>query len=99
MQPPFNMLFCMKTQRRRPTKNGVERNHFLSNAYYCFQNLECLRSELPGVQVHHVYMGNFYFQGLTDGRIGILKSYGYWEHIVANRKKNIVECQIHKSNN
>ena len=98
IQPPFNMLFHMKTQCKRPTKHEVERNCFLSNAYYCFQNLDCLRSELPGVQVHHVYMGNFYFQGLTDGQIGILKNYGYWEHIVANRRKNIAECKIHKSN-
>ena len=74
MQPPYNMLFHMKTQQKQPTKYGVEQNHFLSNAYYCFQNLDCLRSELPGVQMHHVYMGNFYFQGLTDGQIGILKN-------------------------
>ena len=39
--------------------------------------------------MHHVYMGNFYFQGLTDGQIGILKNHGYWKHIVANRKKNM----------
>ena len=76
MQPPYNMLFHMKTQQKRPTKYGVEQNDFLSNAYYCFQNLDCLRSELPGVQMHHLYMGN-YFQGLTDGQIGILKNHGY----------------------
>ena len=30
--------------------------------------------------------GNFCFQGLTDGQIGILKNYGYWDHIVANNE-------------
>ena len=94
MEPPFNMLFHMKTQRKKPTLSGPQCNKFLSNAYYCLQNLECLWSELPGVQMHHIYMGNFYFQGLTDAQIGILKQYGYWKHIVANRKKNIAEYNL-----
>ena len=96
METPFNMLFHMKTQWKKPTISGPRCNKFLSNAYYCLQNLECLRSELPGVQMHHIYMGNFYFQGLTDAQIGILKEYGYWKHIVSNRKKNIAECKFKK---
>ena len=29
MEPPFNMLFHMKTQRKRPTQSGPECNKFL----------------------------------------------------------------------
>ena len=43
--------------------------------------------------MHHIYMGNIYFQGLTDAQIIILKGYRYWKHIVANRK-NIAEFNL-----
>lgn len=52
MQPPFNMLFHMKTQRKKPTKSRLEQNRFLSNAYYCLQHLRLFEVR---VQLHHLY--------------------------------------------
>ena len=66
MEEPHNLLFQMKTFRKYKNKDGkIVTNHFLSNAYYCIQNLDCLKKYLPGVKPQHIYMGNLHFNQMT----------------------------------
>ena len=88
MEEPHNLLFQMKTFRKYKNKDRkIVTNHFLSNAYYCIQNLDCLKKYLPGVKPQHIYMGNLHFNQMTPRHIQLLQKYGYWEHILNNHCK------------
>ena len=88
MDEPHNLLFRMKTFRKYKNKeNEIVTNRFLSNAYYCIQNLDCLQKYLPGVKPQHIYMGNLHFNQMTHGHVQLLQGYGYWEYILNNRAK------------
>ena len=75
--------------------DGIQKKHkyyrqkFLSNAYFCIQNMDCLQKIVPGVKHKHLYMGNYYFQSLTHEHMDLLKQYGYWDNIINNRKQLI----------
>ena len=89
MCPPHNMVICSKTRRSRIINGSKIRCKDYTNAYYCIDNIACLRKELPGTVRDHMYMGNFYFQSVTLGHKAVLEEYGYWKHIVKNRDEVI----------
>ena len=91
MEPPHNMLFRMCCYRLGwdPKKHKYYRQKFLSNAYFCIHNMNCLQKIVPGVKHKHLYMGNYYFQSLTQEHMDLLKQYGYWDNIINNRKQLI----------
>ena len=91
MEPPHNMLFRMHCYRLGwdPKKHKYYRQKFLSNAYFCIRNMDCLQKIVPGVKHKHLYMGNYYFQSLTQEHVDLLKQYGYWDNIINNQKQLI----------
>ena len=68
-------------------KHKYCRQKFLSNAYFCIRNMDCLQKIVPGAKHKHLYMGNYYFQSLTQEHVDLLKQYGYWDNIINNRKQ------------
>ena len=73
-------------------KHKYYRQKFLSNAYFCFCNMDCLQKIVPGVKCKHLYIGNYYFQSLTQEHMDLLKQYGYWDNILNNWKELIDEA-------
>ena len=78
------MVIHSKTRRSRIINGHKIQCKDYTNAYYCVDNITCLRKELPGTVRDHMYMGNFHFQSLTPGHKAVLEEYGYWKHIVKN---------------
>ena len=75
------------------------RQKFLSNAFFCLCNMDCLQKIVPGVEHKHLYMGNYYFQSLMQEHVGRLKQYSYWDDILNNQKQLIDEAASkHKGN-
>ena len=61
---------------------GIIDNFFLSNAYFCIHHMSCHEQARQNVQKKNIYMGNYYFQDLTQEHVKLLQHYGYWEHIL-----------------
>ena len=101
MEPPHNMLFRMHCYRLGwdPKKQKYYRQKFLSNAYFCIQNIDCLQKIVPGVKHKHLYMGNYYFQSLTHEHVDLLKKYGNWDNIINNRKQLIDDATSKHTDN
>ena len=84
MCAPHNMVIRSKTRRWRIFNGQKICCKTYTNAYYCIDNLACVRKQLPGTVKNHMYMGNFYFQSLTPGHKEVLQEYGYWNNILKN---------------
>ena len=99
--PPHNMLFRMCCFRMgwNSKKQKFYRQKFLSNAYFCLCNMDCLQKIVPVVKRKHLYMGNYYFQSLTQEHMDLLKQYSYWDHIL-NKQKQLIDkaASKHKGN-
>ena len=89
MCAPHNMVIKSKTRRWRIFNGQKIRCKTYTNAYYCIDNLACVRKQLPGTVKNHMYMGNFYFQSLTPGHKEVLQEYSYWNNILKNRDEVI----------
>ena len=91
---PHNMLFRMCCFRMGwdPKRKKQYKQNYLSNAYFCFCNMDCLQKMLPGVKRKHLYMGNYYFQSLIQEHVDLLKQYGYSNHILNSWKQLIDEA-------
>ena len=89
MCAPHNMVIRSKTRRWRIFNGQKICCKTYTNAYYCIDNLACVRKQLPGTVKNHMYMGNFYFQSLTPGHKEVLQEYGYWNNILKNRDEVI----------
>ena len=99
--PPNNMLFRMRCFRMGwdPKKQKYYRQKFLSNAYFCLHNMDCLQKIVSGVKHKHLYIGNYCFQSLMQEHVDLLKQYSYWDNILNNRKQLIDEtASKHKGN-
>ena len=94
MEPPHNLVFRMCCFRMGwdLKKQKYYWQNFLSNVYFCFCNMDCLQTIVPGVKHKYLYMGNHYFQSLTQEHIDLLKQYGYWDHILNSQKQLIDEA-------
>ena len=90
MEAPHNMLFQMKSYRWGwDAKNSrCYRQNFLSNAYLCIHHMSCLEQARRNVQ-KNFYMGDYYFQDLTQEHVKLLQHYGYWEHILKSHKTSL----------
>ena len=84
MCAPHNMVIRSKMRRWRILNGQKIRCKTYTNAYYCIDNLACVRKQLPGTVKNHMYMGNFYFQSLTPAHKEVLQEYGYWNSILKN---------------
>ena len=82
MEEPHNLLFRMKSYRWQ---------NFLSNAYFCINDMSCLEQAKCNVKKSDIYMGNFYFQALKQHHVDLLQTYGYWDHILTNRQQLITK--------
>ena len=51
--------------------------------------MDCLQKIVPGVKHKHLYMGNYYFQSLTQEHVDLLKQYGYWD--IINNWKQLID--------
>ena len=89
MCAPHNMVIRSKTRRWRIFNSQKIRCKTYTNAYYCIDNLACVRKQLPGTVKNHMDMGNFDFQSLTPGHKEVLQEYGYWNNILKNRDEVI----------
>ena len=86
MCAPHNMIIRSKTRRWRIFNGQKIRCKTYTNAYYCINNLACVRKQLPGTVKINMYMGNFYFQSLTPSHKEVLlQEYLYWNNILKNR--------------
>ena len=72
MCAPHNMVIRSKTRRWRIFNGQKICCKTYTNAYYCIDNLACVRKQLPGTVKNYMYMGNFYFQSLTPGHKEVL---------------------------
>ena len=87
MVVPGNLVFSRKTKRSRPDGAGGQvRNKVATNAFFCVQDMACLSMEFPKIPRKMIYMGNLTFNQLTPAHKKYLKSKGYWDAIIANRR-------------
>ena len=89
MCTPHNMVIRSKTRRWRIFNGQKIHCKTYTNAYYCIDNLACVRKQLSGTIKNHMYMGNFYFQSLTPSHKEVLQEYGYWNNILKNQDEVI----------
>ena len=89
MCAPHNMVIRSNTRRWRIFNGQKIHCKTYTNAYYCIDNLACVRKQLPGTVKNHMYMDNFYFQSLTPGHKEVLQEYGYWNNILKNQDEVI----------
>ena len=94
MEEPHNLLFQMKSYRWGWNAKNSRRykQNFLSNAYFCINDMSCLEQARRNVKKSDIYMGNFYFQALKQHHVDLLQTYGYWDHILTNRQQLITKC-------
>ena len=52
--------------------------------------MSCLEQARQNVQKKNIYMGNYYFQDLTQEHVKLLQHYGYWEHILKSHQ-NVID--------
>ena len=87
MVVPGNLVFSRKTKRFRPDgASGQVRNKVATNAFFCTWDMACLSMEFPKIHKKMIYMGNLTFNQLTPAHKKYLKSKGYWDAIIANRR-------------
>ena len=51
--------------------------------------MSCIEQARRNVKKPDLYMGNYYFQALTQEHVKLLQQYGYWEHILKSRQNLI----------
>ena len=49
----------------------------------------CIEQARRNVKETDLYLGNYYFQALTQEHVKLLQQYGYWEHILKSRQNLI----------
>ena len=87
MVVPRNLVFSRKTKRFRPDGAGGQvRNKVATNAFFCARDMASLSMEFPKICKKMIYMGNLTFNQLTPAHKKYLKSKGYWDAIIANRR-------------
>ena len=87
MVVPGNLVFSRKTRWFRPDGVGGQvRNKVATNAFFCAWDMACLGLEFPKIHKKIIYMGNLTFNQLTPAHKKYLKSKGYWDAIIANRR-------------
>ena len=88
---PHNMLFKMQSYRW----GGMQKIVDIIGKIFCqthtFAFIICLAlSKQDEMCKKKIYMGNYYFQDLTQKHAKLLQHYGYWEHIL-KRCQNLID--------
>ena len=92
---PHDMVFRFHTYRTYfdEKKKKTVQKHYKERSYFHMKDMGCLRVSAQFLEKNHIYMNNDTYKELTPAHKKILKSKGYRDYILINRKAAKEMCK------